>query len=123
MQQSEFQQIREWYQQFEDAVLFYRMDGTPLWQNHAATLRQDQDGASLPRYAPDGTPETGTFSVRQGSVLYLLRQKQCRIGGTPNSAADGKWDLAVLAPDCRLEDGREVAPGVMLDHHGKEVLK
>ena len=49
MQQSEFQQIREWYQQFEDAVLFYRMDGTPLWQNHAATLRQDQDGASLPR--------------------------------------------------------------------------
>lgn len=83
MQQSEFQQIREWYQQFEDAVLFYRMDGTPLWQNHAATLRQDQDGASLPRYAPDGTPETGTFSVRQGSVLYLLRQKQCRIGGTP----------------------------------------
>ena len=21
------------------------------------------------------------------------------------------------------EDGREVAPGVMLDHHGKEVLK
>ena len=23
MQQSEFQQIREWYQQFEDAVLFY----------------------------------------------------------------------------------------------------
>lgn len=56
MQQSEFQQIREWYQQFEDAVLFYRMDGTPLWQNHAAALRQDQDGASLPRYAPDGTP-------------------------------------------------------------------
>jgi|GEM_PF-6329816 len=51
MQQSEFQQIREWYQQFEDAVLFYRMDGTPLWQNHAATLRQDQDGASLPRTA------------------------------------------------------------------------
>ena len=49
--------------------------------------------------------------------------KDCRIGGTPNSAADGKWNLAVLAPDCRLEDGREVAPGVMLDHHGKEVLK
>ena len=49
--------------------------------------------------------------------------KDCHIGGTPNSAADGKWDLAVLAPDCRLEDGREVAPGVMLDHHGKEVLK
>ena len=49
--------------------------------------------------------------------------KDCRIGGTPNSAADGKWDLAVLAPDCRLDDGREVAPGVMLDHHGKEVLK
>ena len=36
---------------------------------------------------------------------------------------DGKWDLTVLAPDCQLEDGREVAPGIMLDHHGKEVLK
>ena len=72
MQQSEFQQIREWYQQFEDAVLFYRMDGTPLWQNHAATLRQDQDGASLPRYAPDGTPETGTFSAVSVSSLYTL---------------------------------------------------
>ena len=41
----------------------------------------------------------------------------------PDSVHDGKWDLTVLAPDCDLEDGREVAPGVMLDHHGKEVLK
>ena len=49
--------------------------------------------------------------------------KDCRIGGMPDSVHDGKWDLTVLAPDCDLEDGREVAPGVMLDHHGKEVLK
>mgnify|MGYP007055125966 FL=1 len=45
------------------------------------------------------------------------------MGGTPDSAPGGKWDLTVLAPDCALEDGREIAPGVMLDHHGKEVLK
>lgn len=37
--------------------------------------------------------------------------------------AGGKWDLTVLAPDCALEDGREIAPGVMLDRYGKEVLK
>lgn len=49
--------------------------------------------------------------------------KDCRVGGAPDSALDGKWDLTVLAPDCQLEDGREVAPGIMLDHHGKEVLK
>ena len=49
--------------------------------------------------------------------------RDCRIGGTPDTTSDGKWDLTVLAPDCVLEDGREVAPGVMLDHHGKEVLK
>lgn len=114
MQQSEFQQIREWYQQFEDAVLFYRMDGTPLWQNHAATLRQDQDGASLPRYAPDGTPETGTFSVRQGSVLYLLRQKQCRIGGTPvilvQICAQPEEELFWSDPDrCHEEENRIAA--------------
>lgn len=114
MQQSEFQQIREWYQQFEDAVLFYRMDGTPLWQNHAAALRQDQDGASLPRYAPDGTPETGTFSVRQGSVLYLLRQKQCRIGGTPvilvQICAQPEEELFWSDPDrCHEEENRIAA--------------
>ena len=49
--------------------------------------------------------------------------KDCRVGGAPDSALDGKWDLTVLAPDCQLEDGREVVPGIMLDHHGKEVLK
>lgn len=49
--------------------------------------------------------------------------KDCRVGGAPDSALNGKWDLTVLAPDCQLEDGREVAPGIMLDHHGKEVLK
>ena len=114
MQQSEFQQIREWYQQFEDAVLFYAMDGTPLWQNHAATLRQDYAGASLPRYAPDGTPETGTFSVRQGSVLYLLRQKQCRIGGTPvilvQICAQPEEELFWSDPDrCHEEENRIAA--------------
>lgn len=45
------------------------------------------------------------------------------MGGTPDSAPGGKWDLTVLAPDCALEDGREIAPGVMLDRYGKEVLK
>ena len=49
--------------------------------------------------------------------------RECRVGGTPDSAPGGKWDLTVLAPDCALEDGREIAPGVMLDRYGKEVLK
>lgn len=46
--------------------------------------------------------------------------KDCRVGGAP---ADGKKELAVLAPDCKLEDGRTVAPGVMLDYKGQEVAK
>ena len=49
--------------------------------------------------------------------------RECRVGGTPDSAPGGKWNLTVLAPDCALEDGREIAPGVMLDRYGKEVLK
>lgn len=83
MQQSEFQQIREWYQQFEDAVLFYRMDGTALWQNHAAPcgrIRTAHPCHGMPRTA---RRRPARFPSRQGSVLYLLRQKQCRIGGTP----------------------------------------
>ncbi|MCQ2447475.1 MAG: glucose-1-phosphate adenylyltransferase [Oscillibacter sp.] len=47
--------------------------------------------------------------------------KDCHVGGAP---ADGKKkELAVLAPDCKLEDGRTVAPGVMLDYKGQEVAK
>lgn len=47
--------------------------------------------------------------------------KDCHVGGAP---ADGKKkELAVLAPDCKLEDGRTVVPGVMLDYKGQEVAK
>ena len=72
---------------------------------------------------PGVTVETGTVIeyaiIGEGCHIG----KDCRVGGAPDSALDGKWDLTVLAPDCQLEDGREVAPGIMLDHHGKEVLK
>ena len=69
-------------------------------------------------------------TVEAGSVIeYAIIGEgchiglECRVGGTPDSAPGGKWNLTVLAPDCALEDGREIAPGVMLDRYGKEVLK
>lgn len=114
MQQSEFQQIQEWYQQFVDAILFYAMDGTLLWQNDAAASQQDSAGAFLPRYAPDGTPETGTFSVSHRGTLYLLRQRSCRIGETPvilvQICAQPAEELFWSDPDrCHEEENRIAA--------------
>ena len=83
MQQSEFQQIREWYQQFEDAVPFLPHG------RHAALAEPRRhlaagSGRRIPATVCPGR-HAGDRHVfrRQGSVLYLLRQKQCRIGGTP----------------------------------------
>ena len=46
------------------------------------------------------------------------------MGGTPESVPEGaRWGLTVLGPGCQLEPGRQVAPGIMLDSHGKEVSK
>ena len=50
--------------------------------------------------------------------------RDCRVGGTPESVAPGAhWGLTVLGPGCQVEPGRQVAPGIMLDSHGKEVSK
>ncbi len=48
--------------------------------------------------------------------------KDCRVGGKPEDFPEG-WGLTVLAPNCVLPDGENVAPGVMLDCDGKEVPK
>ena len=67
-------------------------------------------------------------TVEAGSVVeYAILGEDCRIGkdchvgGAP--AEGEKRNLAVLAPSCVLEDGRTVAPGVMLDYKGQEVAK
>jgi len=49
--------------------------------------------------------------------------KNCHVGGTPASAEAGSWGLTVLAPNCQVAEGRQVAPGVMLDRNGEEVSK
>ncbi|WP_298035355.1 glucose-1-phosphate adenylyltransferase [uncultured Dysosmobacter sp.] len=49
--------------------------------------------------------------------------RDCRVGGTPESAGDGAWGLTVLAPRCKVEEGRMVRPGCMLDCNGEEVSK
>ena len=47
--------------------------------------------------------------------------KNCRVGAAP---AEGQAkNLAIVAPGCKLEDGREVAPGVMLGSNGEEVSR
>ena len=48
--------------------------------------------------------------------------KDCKIGGTPEESGE-TWGLTVLAPDCQVEDGRQVAAGVMLGRNGEEVSK
>ena len=47
----------------------------------------------------------------------------CQVGGTPESTAPAPWGLTVLAPECVLEDGKKVRPGVMLGRNGEEVSK
>ena len=47
----------------------------------------------------------------------------CQVGGTPESTAPSPWGLTVLAPECVLEDGKKVRPGVMLGRNGEEVSK
>ena len=52
--------------------------------------------------------------------------KNCHVGGAPDAedrASGSQWGLAVLAPNCKLEAGRDVAVNVMLDEKGEEVSK
>jgi glucose-1-phosphate adenylyltransferase len=48
--------------------------------------------------------------------------KDCKVGGTPEESGE-VWDLTVLAPGCKVEDGRQVAAGIMLGRNGEEVSK
>ena len=48
--------------------------------------------------------------------------KDCKVGGTPEESGEG-WDLTVLAPNCQVADGRQVAAGTMLGRNGEEVSK
>ena len=47
----------------------------------------------------------------------------CQIGGNPMNFEPGNWGLTVLAPGCKVEAGKNVAPGIMLDRNGEEVSK
>ena len=49
--------------------------------------------------------------------------RDCHVGGTPEATAPESWGLTVLAPGCVLEDGKQVAPGIMLNRNGEEVSK
>ena len=88
MQQEELQQIQKWCQQSEDAILFYAPDGTLLWQNDAAAVRQKPQNSSLPRYHKNGAPEDGMFLLRQGGSLYCaaVRRKAGNTGADPQPA-------------------------------------
>ncbi len=46
----------------------------------------------------------------------------CRVGGTPENTPEG-WGLTVLAPGCRLPEGKDAKAGVMLNRNGEEVSK
>ena len=47
--------------------------------------------------------------------------ENCHIGSEPGSSE--KWGLTVLAPNCQVEDGRQVPAGIMLDRNAEEVSK
>ena len=68
--------------------------------------------------------------VKPGAVVeYAILGENCSIGenshvgGTPEETAPDPWGLTVLAPNCSLEAGKEVRPGIMLDRNGEEVSK
>ncbi|MGN0964221.1 MAG: glucose-1-phosphate adenylyltransferase [Dysosmobacter sp.] len=49
--------------------------------------------------------------------------KGCQVGGAPEDSDPDKWGLTVLAPGCKLEDGRIVPPKTMLNREGEEVKR
>ncbi len=66
--------------------------------------------------------------VESGAVVeYAIVGERCRLGaGSRVGAAPGafeNWGLSVLAPDCKVEPGRVVNPGTMLNENGEEVSK
>ncbi|MDD3347708.1 glucose-1-phosphate adenylyltransferase [Oscillibacter sp.] len=71
----------------------------------------------------------GTVVEENAVVEYAILGEDCRIGvgcrvgGAPEDTAPSPWGLTVLAPHCRLPDGKQVRPGIMLDRNGEEVSK
>ena len=49
--------------------------------------------------------------------------KDCRVGAAPEECDPENWGLTVLAPGCRLEDGRTVPAKTMLNRDGEEVSR
>ena len=47
----------------------------------------------------------------------------CKVGCDPAESDPDKWGLAVVAPGCKLEAGRVVAPKTMLNKNGEEVSR
>ena len=47
----------------------------------------------------------------------------CKVGCDPAEADPDKWGLAVVAPGCKLEADRVVAPKTMLNKNGEEVSR
>ena len=47
----------------------------------------------------------------------------CKVGCNPADADPDQWGLAVVAPGCKLEAGRVVAPKTMLNKNGEEVSR
>ncbi len=68
--------------------------------------------------------------VEEGATVeYAILGENCyigtaaKVGGDPSSVTDGTWGLTVLAPECKVEAGRVVRPGIMLGRNGEEVSK
>ena len=88
MQQEELQQIQKWCQQSEDAILFYAPDGTLLWQNDAAAVRQKPQNSSLPRYHKNGAPEDGMFCSGRAAVCTASGRSRGSTAKSGNTGAD-----------------------------------
>ena len=69
-------------------------------------------------------------TVEEGAVVkYAILGEGCKVGAgckvgcEPAEVEADKWGLAVVAPGCRLEAGRVVAPKTMLSKTGEEVSR
>ena len=63
------------------------------------------------------------MSLPRLKALWVTREPLPRkVGGAPENSGES-WGLTVLAPECQVADGRQVAPGIMLGRNGEEVSK
>ena len=89
MQQEELQQIQKWCQQSEDAILFYAPDGTLLWQNDAAAVRQKPQNSSCPAIIKTVHRRTACFCSGRAAVCTASGRSRGKYGEkTGNTGAD-----------------------------------